>query len=79
MSNLIFGYTWEQIKGAQQGRRLGEAIKGAPGRPAPHPHDLELLEKHGAEWLYDNDYYGVIDRLGLPAVRPAQGAQREQP
>lgn len=71
MEKLIFGYTWEQIRSAQQigGSALRRAISDN-GRPQATAADYALLEKHGAEYLYDNQMFGVIDRLGLPLLKP---------
>jgi hypothetical protein len=64
MSDLIFGYTWEQIQRAQQGGRLSDPIPPVdPNAPILKDGDLDLLEKHGMEGLEEMEFYGVIDRL----------------
>lgn len=75
----IFGYSWDQIRGKQQGATLAQAIRGAAVKPKATEADLKLLESKGAEWLYDNEKFGVIDRLGLPMERPSKKAEVKPP
>lgn len=63
MTEKIFGYTWEQIKNAQQGIPLASPITGKLVKPLCEPEDLKLLDKHGIEGLEKMQFYGVIDRL----------------
>jgi len=70
-SGGIFGYSWDSIKSAQQGGRLVATLKGSATKPKATSADYDLLEKNGAEWLYDNGMFGVIDRLGLPMEKPS--------
>ncbi len=62
----VFGYSWEQIIRVQQGGKLAELIRTSGTRPKATEKDLALLNEHGAQWLYDQGMFGVIDRLGLP-------------
>ena len=62
--NDIFGYSWEQIQAAQQGKQFRKTIDASkPINHTPTPQDLALLEKHGMDGLRDLQYFGVIDRL----------------
>lgn len=64
MDNLIFGYTFDEIKQAQQKKGpLGKPIQGQPVKPAPTESDLLLLEKYGLDGLITMGFHGVIDRL----------------
>ena len=65
MSN-IFGYTFDEIKAAQQGQRLGRAIDATKPPQGAEKHlesDLKLLAQYGEAGLRDMGYMGVIDRL----------------
>jgi len=68
MSEKIFGYDWETIRQAQQGHPLNAALRRTiyESKPKATTADFQLLEKHGLEWLYDNEMLGTLDRLGLP-------------
>ena len=60
----IFGYTWEQIQLAQQGKAFRGVIDTS--KPVDHSataEDLALLEKHGMDGLKAMGFFGVIDRL----------------
>ena len=63
--DTIFGYTWDEIKAAQQGKRSGRVIDTS--KPAVKDDvsqdDLDLLAKHGEEGLRALQYFGVLDRL----------------
>lgn len=71
MTDNIFGYTFEEIKAAQQGERLGRVIdtsKPEPFDPAPFDPvqeraDVKLLHGLGEAKLRELGYMGVIDRL----------------
>ena len=64
MADLIFGYTWEQIQNAQQGRALREYLPTtSTGRKPATQADVDLLVKHGLEELQRMQFFGVIDRL----------------
>lgn len=65
----IFGYSWDQIKSAQQGVKLSRTIKGSATRPKATEADYAALDKYGVEGLQKRESYGVLDRLGLP-VKP---------
>lgn len=68
--NTIFGYTWEEIRQAQQGGKLSRTISSSGEKLKATEKDLALLAEHGAEYLYDQQLWGVIDRLGLPLTKP---------
>ena len=66
MSDLIFGYTWDEIQAAQQGKPLRKKLpQKEPG--AEHdvclPGDVDLLTRYGLKELENRGYHGVIDRL----------------
>ena len=63
MTNLIFGYTWEEIDRAQRGGGLARAIAHHQENPTAKPSDRELLEKHGEDGLMAMGFFGVLDRL----------------
>jgi len=64
MTDLIFGYEWEEIKLAQQGKPLGRKILSLTNNiDICKKSDLVLLEKHGIEGLKKMQFYGVLDRL----------------
>ena len=66
MNNEIFGYTFEEIRVAQQGGRLGRVIdtsKPIPIDPVREQADLALLVEHGDAKLREMGYMGVVDRL----------------
>lgn len=73
----IFGYSWADIRGKQQGGTLAALIRG--NAPKATESDFAVLEKHGMDWLYDNKKFGIIDRLGLPAERPSKKAVEPKP
>ena len=63
--DTIFGYTWEEIQAAQQGKTLSRKI---PARTQGYddpclPGDVDLLVRYGLKELENCGYYGVIDRL----------------
>ena len=63
--DTIFGYTWEEISAAQQGKPLSRAI---PPRSQGYddiclPGDVDLLVRYGLKELENRGYHGVIDRL----------------
>lgn len=65
----IFGYSFDQIKAAQQGKKWRETIDVS--KPIDHalmPGDIELLNKHGEDKLYAMGFYGVIDRLSRNGI-----------
>jgi hypothetical protein len=68
----IFGYSWADIRSKQQGGTLAALIRG--NAPKATESDFAVLEKHGMDWLYDNEKFGIIDRLGLPVERPSKKA-----
>jgi hypothetical protein len=64
----IFGYTWEQIQNAQQGKPFRQPINvTAPANgdltDARIKADMELLNELGLDGLESKQFYGVIDRL----------------
>lgn len=59
----IFGYTWEEVKRAQQGGRLARRIPPGIRLPLATTEDWELLEQHGEHELQKRGYFGVLDRL----------------
>ena len=66
MSDLIFGYTWEQIQKAQQNGVLGEIVPIQAQMAKDDictKKDLELFEKYGIKGLIEKQFYGVLDRL----------------
>lgn len=66
MDGNIFGYTFEEIKIAQQGGRLGRVIDTSKPQQfdSVQERDLSLLSEHGETKLREMGYMGVIDRLG---------------
>jgi hypothetical protein len=73
----IFGYSWADIRSKQQGGTLAALIRG--NAPKATESDFAVLEKHGMDWLYDNEKSGIIDRLGLPVERPSKKAVEAKP
>ena len=71
VSDLIFGYTWEEIQAAQQGESLGKVVP-LQAKMAKDDictkNDLELLEKHGIGGLIERKFYGTLDRLQQAGV-----------
>lgn len=62
--DTIFGYSFDDIKRAQQGGRLCRAIDlSAPARMQVSDTDRALLVEHGAQGLRDLGFFGTIDRL----------------
>lgn len=59
----IFGYTWEEIKQAQQGGSLARRLPPGLHKPLATPGDWELLSRYGEDELRNRAYYGVLDRL----------------
>lgn len=43
----IFGYTWDEIKNAQQGESLGRRIASEISKPLATDSDWALLERYG--------------------------------
>jgi len=62
-NDLIFGYTWNQIQEAQQGKEFRQYVSGNVTAPKCTQDDLDLLEKHGIDGLEKMQLFGVIDRL----------------
>ena len=66
MDDNILGYTFDEIKAAQQGGRLGRVIdtsRPLPFDPVQERADLQLLAGYGEAKLREMGYMGVIDRL----------------
>jgi hypothetical protein len=63
MKDLIFGYTWEQIQNAQQGKGLSSRINPSNNLPKATQGDVDLLVEHGVDKLREMQIFGVIDRL----------------
>lgn len=63
MNDLIFGLTWEQIKLAQNKKPFRETIAKSRPLPLAQKDDIALLTEKGLNWLQNNQYHGVIDRL----------------
>ena len=62
--DTIFGYSFDDIKRAQQGGRLCRAIDlTAPAMMQVSDSDRSLLAEHGAQGLRDLGFFGTIDRL----------------
>lgn len=59
----IFGYTWDEIKRAQQVGTLGRRIPTEICKPLATEDDWELLERYGEAELRNRQYFGVLDRL----------------
>lgn len=59
----IFGYTWDEIKRAQQGGALARRIPAGICKPLATEGDWELLERYGEAELRNRHYFGVLDRL----------------
>ena len=64
MNDSIFGYSFEDIRRAQQGGRLCRAIDlHNPAISQASDSDRALLAEHGAQGLRDRGFFGTIDRL----------------
>ena len=66
MDDLIFGYTWEQIQAAQQGKALQCVVPLAAMAAKDDictKRDLDLFIEHGEKGLKEKKLFGVIDRL----------------
>ena len=62
----IFGYTWEQIQDAQQGKPFRQFVTGPANSDLTEDRikaDLALLNELGLSGLESKQFYGVIDRL----------------
>lgn len=59
----IFGYTWDEIKRAQQGGALARRIPAGIYKQLATDGDWELLERYGEAELRNRNYFGVLDRL----------------
>ena len=59
----IFGYTWDEIKRAQQGGALARRIPAGIYKPLATEVDWELLERYGEAELRNRSYFAVLDRL----------------
>jgi hypothetical protein len=59
--SLIFGYTWEQIKAAQQGAPLAADRKVISQELTAN--DMALFVKLGEYRLHEMGYHGTLDRL----------------
>ena len=59
----IFGYTWDEIKRAQQGGALARRIPAGIYKQLATEGDWELLERYGEAELRNRGYFGVLDRL----------------
>ena len=59
----IFGYTWDEIKRAQQGGALARRIPAGICKQLATEGDWELLERYGEAELRNRHYFGVLDRL----------------
>jgi hypothetical protein len=72
MPDLIFGYTWDEIRAAQQGkplkREIPDRIPGAEKDNVFLPGDIELLTRYGIKELENRGYNGVIDRLAQAGI-----------
>lgn len=62
MSDLIFGYDWNDIKAMQQKTYSPPKIKETPRQSATE-EDLKLFNEIGLEGLEKKQFYGVIGRL----------------
>ncbi len=62
--DTIFGYSFNDIKRAQQGGRLCRVIDlDSPAMMQVSDSDRALLAEHGAQGLRDRGFFGTIDRL----------------
>ena len=62
--DTIFGYSFDDIKRAQQGGRLCREIDlNAPAMRQVSDSDRALLAEHGAQGLRDRGFFGTIERL----------------
>ncbi len=62
--DTIFGYSFDDIKRAQQGGRLCRAIDlNAPAMMQVIDSDRALLAEHGSQGLRDRGFFGTIERL----------------
>lgn len=62
MTANIFGYTWDEIRAAQQGASLTRPVQHQPRKTAT-ADDLALLHQYGLDGLQRRQFFGVIDRL----------------
>lgn len=71
----ILGYTFGEIRRAQQGGRLGRPVdSNAPPDQDLIRHrdsDLLLLQQHGADGLEKMQYHGALSRLRRQGVLPS--------
>lgn len=63
MSTNIFGYTWEEIKQAQQGKTTLHKPIQYTNKPTASQSDIDLLNNKGIDYIMGNGLAGVIDRL----------------
>ena len=71
MENLIFGYTLNQIKTAQQGQPLKRPLppkENGAENDICLPGDVRLLIDLGLKAVEDRGYYNVIDRLSRAGI-----------
>ena len=70
MSDLMFGYTWQEIKAAQQGKPLVRNLPPCNGDISDVclPGDVDLLVRYGLKELETRGYHGVIDRLARAGI-----------
>jgi hypothetical protein len=63
MSDLIFGYTWDEIQKAQRGGKLQHTIVLGDSKITITTEEIELLKREGVSGLERLGFYGLLDRL----------------
>ncbi len=62
-NKLIFGKSWDEISSMQQKTHKSNRISGAIVKPIATDKDKALLTDKGIDWLTNEQFFGVIDRL----------------
>ena len=64
MDDLIFGKTWDEIQAMLAGTYRPKLIaRREVSKPRATESDLEMLRKHGVDWLIEHNMFGILDRL----------------
>jgi hypothetical protein len=63
MSDLIFGYTWDEIQKAQFGGKLHHSIVSSGDKLTITVEEIELFSREGVSGLERLGFYGLLDRL----------------
>lgn len=78
-SDLIFGHTWEEIQAMQRGEQRRAIDTGQSSLSFATRMDIELLRDKGLDWLENQSFFGVIDRLQNSGIIPRQNPARRNP